>query len=172
MMRLARREKYLVSGAACAIVIFCLFQFVVFPFFDKRERLQRGTKVKENELKQIVLLAAEYDAQKRNSQGIGNFLRHRKKGFTLFSYLEREAGSAEVKDRIKYMKPSTSKGTGPYKESMVEMKLEAVTMEQLVRYLYRIESSENLITIKRISIKQNKKESGYVDAVMQVLTFL
>ncbi len=69
------------------------------------------------------------------------------------------------------MKPSISSGTGPYKESMVEMKLEAITLRQLVGYLYRIESPDDLINIKRISISQNKKEQGYLDAIIQVLTF-
>ena len=69
------------------------------------------------------------------------------------------------------MKPSDSQGTGPYKESMVEMKLEGITLNQLVGYLYRIESPENIISIKRISITENKKESGYLDTILQVLTF-
>ena len=69
------------------------------------------------------------------------------------------------------MKPSNPQGTGPYKESMIEMKLEGITLNQLVGYLYRIESPENIIGIKRISIKENKKESGYLDAILQVLTF-
>ena len=89
----------------------------------------------------------------------------------LFSFLEKSAGDAELKGHIKYMKPSTAQSAGPYRESKVEMKLEQVTLKQLVDYLYRIESPEKLISIKRISIKENKGESGYIDAVLQVLTF-
>lgn len=117
------------------------------------------------------MLGAEYQAIKKSSQVIDQFLAGRKKGFTLFSFLDRAAGEAEVKDHIKYMKTSTSKGKVPYKESMIEMKLNAITLNQLVGYLYRIESPENVIKIKRISITENKKESGYIDAVLQVLTF-
>ena len=69
------------------------------------------------------------------------------------------------------MKPSTSQGRGLYKEIMVEMKLEAITLNQLVNYLYGIESPEDLISIKRISIKENQRESGLLDAILQVLTF-
>ena len=54
---------------------------------------------------------------------------------------------------------------------MVEMKLVAITLKQLTQYLHRIESPEDLRSIKRISIKQNKKEAGYLDAVLQALTF-
>ena len=69
------------------------------------------------------------------------------------------------------MKPSISKEEGSYQETMVEMKLEALTLEQLVRYLYRIEIPIDLIVIKRISIQANKREKGYLDAILQVLTY-
>ncbi len=170
-MRLAKREKYLVGIAICFIVVFFLFQFLISPFFEKRERLQRGVMAKEEGLREILSMSAEYQAYKGDSLGIQQLLAQRKKGFTLFAFLERAAGEAGVKEHIEYMKPSTSKGTGPYKESMVEMKLEAITLNQLTGYLYRIESPEDLIGIKRISIKQNKKEAGYLDAVLQAMTY-
>ncbi len=69
------------------------------------------------------------------------------------------------------MKPSVSAGPGPYKESLVEMKLEAITLKQLIDYLYRIESPDDVVSIKRASISENKRESAYLDAILQVLTF-
>ncbi len=170
-MKLAKREKYFISIAAVSISIFLLFEFLIFPFLEKRERIQGGIKAKEERMREIVMLGAEYQAIKKSSQVIDQLLAGRKKGFTLFSFLDRAAGEAEVKDHIKYMKPSTSKGKGPYKESIIEMKLNAITLNQLVGYLYRIESPENVIKIKRISITENKKGSGYIDTVLQVLTF-
>lgn len=170
-MKLARREKYIVFFGAGAIAIFILFQFLIFPFFDKRDRTLRGVKAKEEGLKEIVRLSARYQEHKRGSEGMGEILARREKGFTLFSFLESAAGQTQVKEHIKYMKPSSSQDSGPYKESMVEMKLEGITLKQLAGYLHRIESSEKLITVKRISIKESKAESGYLEAILQVLTF-
>ena len=170
-MKLARREKYLVSAGVGFVLIFLLFQFLIFPFFESRRRMGSGLKAKERGLDEIMKLRAEYQTYQNSSQGIQQVLGKRRRGFTLFAYLEEAAGKAEVKTNIKYMKPSTSSGTGPYKESTVEMKLEAVTLEQLAGFLYRIESPDNLVNIKRISINENTKEKGYLDAVMQVLTF-
>ena len=76
-----------------------------------------------------------------------------------------------VKEKIKYMKPSTSKGTGPYKESMVEMKLEGITLEQLAGYLHRVELPQKAIIIKRISVKENVREAGSLEAVLQAITY-
>ncbi|MDB9822801.1 hypothetical protein OAC89_03795 [Deltaproteobacteria bacterium] len=170
-IKLAKREKYFVSIAAGLIAVFFLFQFLVFPFVEKRERLLKGINTKEDGLKEIALLRSEYEDYKRYSQSIETVLSGRKKGFTLFSFLENAAGDAQVKDHITYMKPSSTKGSGPYKELMVEMKLEGITINQLTSYLFRIEDPEEFIVIKRISINDNKKEDGYLDSILQVLTF-
>lgn len=170
-MKLAKREKYFISIAVCAIAIFLMFQFLIFPFFEEKKRIHRGIRTKAEGLEEMTRLGAEYRVHKKGFQGIKQILARRKKGFTLFSFLEKAAGETELKGHIKYMKPSSSQGTGPYKESMVEMKLEGITLNQLVGYLYRIESPENIISIKRIAIKENKKEPGYLDAILQVLTF-
>ncbi len=169
-MRLARREKYLVSLAGCIIALLILFHFLILPFFEKKDSLEQGSKAKEIALKEVLLMSAEYQAHKKNFQGLQKLLAKRNKGVTLFSFLEKEADEAAVKGHIKYMKPSVSQGTGQYKESMVEIKLEGITLKQLTGYLYRIESPEDVISIKRISIKENKKESGYLDSILQVMT--
>ena len=170
-MKFARREKYFISAAAVFIGIFCLFQFLVFPFLDTRRKFQRGVSVKKGALKEIARLSSEYNRYRKSSQDIQQVIAHRRKGFTLFSFLEGKAGDAGVKEYIKYMKPSISKEVGPYRESMVEMKLEEITLNQLVGYLYRIESRDNVVSIKRVSIKKNKKKPGYLDTILQIVTF-
>ena len=169
-MKLGKRERYLVILAGSCLVVFLLFQFLFFPFFEKRQRMKRGLQAKQEALKEIVLLSAKYRSYKTGSRGLQNILTGRKAGFTLFSFLEREAGEALVKGHIKYMRPSVLKGTGPYEESMVEMKLEGISLGQLVDYIYRIESPQDVVGIKRISIKENKSDTGYLDAILQVLT--
>lgn len=169
-MKLAKREKYLSILIGCAVSAFLLFEILLFPFFDKRERIKRGIRIREKGTEEMVVLSSKYRNSEKGAKAIGRLLDKRRKGFTLFSFLEKEAGTAGVKDRIKYMKPSVAESAGRYKESMVEMKLEGITLNQLVGYLHRIESPENVIRIKRMSIKQNSKEKGYLDAIVQVLT--
>jgi general secretion pathway protein M len=171
VVKLAKREKALVGMAAGCLAVFILFQFLIFPLLDSKERMERGIKTKEAALKEVLTLSAEYQAQQKGTQDIAQALSSRKKGFTLFSFLDEAAGAANVKSFIKYMKPSTSPGTGAYQESTVEMKLEGITLEQLMGYVYRIESPNDLVNIRRVTISENKKETGYLDAVLQVFTF-
>ncbi|RJR17065.1 MAG: hypothetical protein C4582_13670 [Desulfobacteraceae bacterium] len=169
-MKLARRERYLVTVASLAVFLFLAFHFAVIPFFEKMANLRSGIDSRERALRDMAGLAAQYREITENSKGREELIRRRPKGFTLFSFLEKAAGESAVKDRIKYMKPSTSQTTGPYKESMVEMQMEEITLKQLVDYLYRVEYGDKLVQIKRVSIKESRRESGYLDAVIQVVS--
>ena len=170
-MQLAKREKYLIALAAVVIVFAVVIQFAVMPFFEKRERYKNNVTVKQENLQRMVALRQEYLLLQQDSDTLAQRLKSRPKNFTLFSFLEKAAGDAGVKNNIKSMKPSASTGKGPFKESLVEMKLERITLSQMVGYLKLIESPDNLVSIKRISIQSNKKETQFLDAILQVLTF-
>jgi general secretion pathway protein M len=169
-MKLARREKYLIAAAASIVAVTLFFQLLILPFTENRRRLQRGIIAKQEALQTMDALSAEFKELTENAQGTKQRLAGRRKNFTLFSYLEQAAGADDIKSHIKYMKPSESTGKGPFNESLVEMKLEQVSLKQLTDYLQKIESPAELVSIRRISIQSNKTESGFLDAILQVLT--
>ena len=77
-----------------------------------------------------------------------------------------------MKDHIAYMKPSTSvKEDSGLKISRVELKLQDVTMKDLTEYLFQVETSENMVIVRRLSVTKTGKDSGLVTAVLQVETF-
>ncbi len=170
-MQLAKREKYLIGLAVCVIVFAVVIQLVIMPFVDGRQRMQNSVVAQERNLQEIVRLSQEYKALEQDSETLTQRLASRPGNFTLFSFLEKAAGKAGVKNNIKYMKPSASTGKGPFKEALVEMKLERITLKQMVDYLKLIESPDDIVSVKRISVQTNKKETQYLDAILQVLTF-
>jgi general secretion pathway protein M len=169
-MKLAQREKNFIAAAACVVAGALLLQLVVLPVIDNRSHMQRGIEAKSEALRTMVTLSGEYTRFQEDARGTKKRLAGRQKNFTLFSYLEKAAGEAAVKKHIKYMKPSASTVKGPFKESLVEMKLEKVTLQQLTGYLQKIESPQDIVSIRRISVQSGKGEDGYLDAVLQVLT--
>jgi len=170
-MQLAKREKYLIFLAVIVIFLALVIELAVMPFVEKRDQYATNVKTKQVNLQEMVQLRQEYLALQQDADTLAQRLAGRQKSFTLFSYLEKAAGEAGVKEKIKYMKPSASSGKGPFKESLVEMKLEKITLRQMVGYLKLIESPAMLVSIKRISVQSNKKETQYLDAILQVLTF-
>jgi len=171
LRKLSKREKYSISAAAALIYLFIMFQFIVFPFMEKREQLSRNLLVKTKILQDMLILKSEYEVINKKVNLSKVRFKSREKGFTLFSFLDRLAGKAGVKDHITYMKPSSSaRKDSQYKVSLVEMKLQAVIFQQLVTYLLMVETSKNVVSVKRISISKTKKQEAAFDAVLQVET--
>jgi general secretion pathway protein M len=170
-LNINKREKIAVVAAACAIFIFILLQFLVFPLFDKRERLSTMLSARQQELVEIRLLQAEYRQTHEKINRAQRFLKARQPGFTLFSFLETLAGQTGVKSHIAYMRPNTTVvKESPYRLSMVEMKLQEITMSQLLAYLHGIETSRNMISVKRLSVSKGERKTDLINAVFQVQT--
>ena len=170
-IKLNKRETFAVAGAAAAIVIFLVLQILVFPLFEKNAQLSRTLTTRQQEREQIHLLQAEYLKTAEKAQAAQRHLKSRKQGFTLFSFLETLAGQTGVKSHIAYMRPTTtSQKDSPYRLSMVEMKLQEITMAQLLAYLHGIETSADMISIKRLSISKGEQKADLINTVFQVET--
>ena len=171
LKKLTRREKYSLFVGAGAIFLLVVLQGIVLPAFDKRERLVRVLGAKAKILEEMTALKSEYHAIVQETEISKVLLAKREKGFTLFSFLDRLTGNAGIKDHVNYMKPSTTvQKNSPYKISMVEMKIQDITLAQLIAYLHMVETSKNGVAVTRLSISITSKPKGFIDALLQVET--
>lgn len=168
---LSSREKWVLGGGVVFVVCFLLLQLIILPFFQAKGNLEESIARKEQELIDIKLLQQEYQDLKNEEGTIQARIEQRGGGFTLFTFLDRQADKAKVRKQIQYMKPSTSEGDDVLNETMVEMKLQQVTLEALIEFLRLIESEENVVFIRRISIQESGDSEGYLDSIMQIVTF-
>lgn len=171
--RLSKRERAAIWLGVAFICIFVLFRLAVFPFMDQRERLGRILETNIKNLQEIRVLKSEYEALNRRADTSKFRFEKRSKGFTLFSFLDMLAGEVGIKESIAYMKPSTTvQKEGSYKISLVEMKLTGITMEQMTQYLHKIETSQNMVSIKRLSLTKPDETQKRLNAVLQVQTLV
>ena len=171
-MALTPKDRRALVIGISALALFLLVQFVLFPLFDKRKRLNRGISIRQKGLVEMQEMQSRYTQLSRQSNTLEQLVSRRSGEFGLFSFLEKMAAEAEVKENIAYMKPSDATGDGELQQSMVEMKLNAINLKQLVSFLERIESPENIVELKRISIQENKKQEGTLDVIMQVISLV
>lgn len=152
-------------------MLFLVLQLLLFPFLAKVDNLRSGVVAKKAALREMQVLRDQYRSSRQGSLDVAERLARRQKGFTLFPFLEEAATGAAIKANIKYMKPSQTGGDGVRQESQVEMKLEKITLPQLVDFLRRIESPQNVVSVRRITVQESKSLPGALDVVLQVVTF-
>ena len=170
-INLNKREKISVAAAAAAVVIFAVLQFLVFPLLDENSQLTRKLVSKQQELQEMRLLQTEYRQTAQKAEQAQQFIKQRRRGFTLFSFLETLAGRTNVKNNITYMRPtSTPRQDSPYRLSTVEMKLTDITISQLMAYLHGVETSRNMIFVKRLTVSKAEQKPDLITTIFQVET--
>lgn len=168
--KLSSREKWVLFGGIGFVLCFLIVQLVIVPVFDARSNLQKSIIRKKQELVEIKNLQQEYRSLKSKEGTIQARINQRGSGFTLFTFLDQQANEAKVKKQIQYMKPSTVDGD-ELNEAMVEMKLQRITLSDLVGFVRLIESEENVVFIRRFSIQESGDAQGYFDSILQIVTF-
>jgi general secretion pathway protein M len=170
-MKLNRRERAAVLVGVGFLCLFVVVRFVVFPFMDRKDRLKRNLVVNTRNLEEIRSLKSEYETLVSTGEQAEKRFKQRRKSFTLLSFLVQVAGEVGIKDKMASMKPTlTQQKDSPYKISQVEMKLKGLTLEQITQYLYKIETSKNMVNIKRISLTKSDDQMGILNVTLQVET--
>ncbi|VEN72556.1 conserved hypothetical protein [Candidatus Desulfarcum epimagneticum] len=170
-LKLSGREIRMIWAAGGVLVLIAALQFAVIPAVSQSIYLERQIALKKKRVLETRLLEARYREIDRKALDAKMKLNKRPRGFTLFSFLDALAGKTGLKSAIVYMKPNRlERKNSRYKISIVEMKMSGINMKQLVRYLYGVETSRNLIHIKKIAVTKTGKTKGAIDVVLQAET--
>lgn len=171
LKQLNPREKLVIGMGLVALTVILLVYACVLPLLERRERSAQRIVGLERELAEMQVYRDEYHQLRAETVRMAEILKKRPAGFSLFSFLDQLAGNTGIKTKIVYMKPSNVKDLEKQSNrSRVEIKLDEVTLEQISRFLYRIETSPHLISVPRLSIKQKQQSSGFLETVLQVET--
>jgi len=165
------REKQIVLGGGLLALIFICIQFIYLPVFDKNKELKQRLAAEEASLKRIRLLEKEYQGLTPDNASIMALIKNRNKGFSLFSFLDRQASKSGVKTHIDYMKPHTRDiENQPVRLSVVKLKLKQIVFRDFIRFIKAVESPKNGIWIVSLSLTKSGKKGNRLDAVLEAQT--
>ncbi|WP_027362343.1 type II secretion system protein M [Desulfospira joergensenii] len=173
MPDLSRREIVIVSFGIAFAVLFFGFQLGVAPVLENRENLGRILAQKRIALEEMVQLRRQFQSLSGTLDHRADDLARRKKGFSLFSFLDAQAEQSGVKTNVVNMKPFTRKlEKSSHSLATVKIKLKEVFLKDLVDFLLRIESSGNSVDITSLSLTKAGKEERKLDAVIETQTLM
>jgi general secretion pathway protein M len=167
---LGTRERLFIMGAGIVVLLTLLFVMVIDPMLAYSARLDKQIVAAQRELQDVNTLQQEYQRQKNVIDRI-NIQLKRQKGFSIFSRLEELAKQTDTRSKILYIKPTISNPSDAYDEESVEIKMEDVTLEQLIKYLFQIENSPQFMKIKRLYIKPRQDNRQLLSVIFRVSTF-
>jgi len=166
--KLDKRQRYIVAGAAAFVIIALILELVIFPLWDANAKIKQTLQINQKKLDEVIKLDTEFVGQEAKISKIKRVMSTRTADFSLFSYLEKKAAQAGVRGNIKYMNSSRGTQSAAFEESLIDMKLDKITIKQLTDFLYFAESSADLVRIKRITVNKMKESPEYLSAQLQI----
>ncbi|MEK6776550.1 MAG: type II secretion system protein GspM [bacterium] len=168
---LSTREQRVLLLGCIFLSVLALYTLVISPMFQKNELINIKIQKKKAELSEMNRLQSSVVQDRGGMERIKKIIEQRGQGFSVFSYLEQLATKAEVKDKILYIRPQRETPVGQFLESLAEIKLNNINLEELTRFLYQIESSEDLLYIKNLKMTTGKDQNA-LEATLSVGTLV
>jgi hypothetical protein len=166
--KLDKNQRYIVAGAAAFVLIVLILELIIFPLWDAKAKINQTLLINQKKLDEVIKLDAEFAGQEAKISKIKRVMSTRTADFSLFSYLEKKATQAGVRGNIKYMNSSRGTQSATFEESLIDMKLDKITIKQLTDFLYFAESPADLVIIKRITVNKMKESPEYLSAQLQI----
>jgi len=169
-INLSQRDQrvLIAAGAFFALMILYLGVDSVLQGYDKLE----GKIVKKRvEVEKITRLREQYMVAHKQLTDIKKKLDQMEKGFSVLSFIEDLANKENIRENIGSMKPKKIPLNDDYDESIVELKMDNVSLSELIDFIYKIENSGHLLKVKRLRIKTRYDNRDLLNVTLQVTTY-
>jgi type II secretory pathway component PulM len=157
-----RDKKVLIFGGAAAALIL-LYALVLSPLMTDLSLKRELIPKKEKELEQIKVLRTQYlDIQQRLQQAQAAAAQRG----PLLTDLENISKRANLSSKIVSLKPQEGVQAEGFKESIVEVKLENITLYDVVNYVFLLE--KDTLRIRKLQFKPRYDNPKLLNATILV----
>ncbi len=167
--RLSKKEKRLFYCALFFLSIALFDLAIVFPISSKMKSLDKEIGEKSSRIKKYLRILAQKDKIAAEREKYKFFLTSIDSENKEIIFLLKEIEALADKNSVYLtdMKPIDYEGDGIKKKYLVSLNCES-QLEQLVMFMYSIESSAGLLTIDKYEISPKSKDSSIIKCSMSI----
>ena len=170
-MNLTKREKQTIAAGAVIFGLIVAFQVFVRPAIGRLRTLRRVVSDKQQLLVDLQAKSEQYKTVSRELEKIRFELGRQPEERKILSFVERIQKDSGLMQNVVYMKPSAMTVKDINEQKTIEVKLLGVTLDQLIQFLLKIESSEFTIGFRTLEIKRSLRDLGLLDTTIQLVSF-
>ena len=168
---LTTREKGVLIAGVIILGSLLSNQFVAKPLRERVSTLDRVVESKEETLGQLKQMSNELNTLRSEVTRIHHRIEAQPNKGRVLSLLERIQEEAELSDHVIHMRPTVASLGKVYEETTIEVKLDTITLEQLLDFLSKLDALELAIGVKSLEVRHVDSSSGrLLEATVQVST--
>jgi len=166
MKRLNPREKTIVSAVLVFLVLLVVWFVLLSPYFKTMDRLERKLVGLERNLAEINRMRGQILQLRSQLASVGQ---QRQGTSPLFSQVESLTEQTGVRDQLLSMRPQPATVQGGFRQQLVEIRLESLSLAQLVQLLHAVEYRSGGIQVKSMRIKPRFEDRSMLDVNMVLM---
>lgn len=166
---LSKREKFILYAVLIFVSIAFLDRMIIDVALDRINSLDKEIKTKESEIKNYLKILAQKDRIEIQRANYSSYLGREKsenEEVTVFlKEIEGLANKAQI--YLIDMKPAGIKDEGKLKKFLINLNCEG-KMEQIITFMYDVETTNKLLTIDKYQINPKSKDSRLAKVSMVI----
>ena len=150
----SQRERIIVAAGGAVVAAVLLFLVVIDPLMATIDKLDRQARRKAKDSQELVLIAQEYVVKQARVMKLEQRMPIPPAQFSLLAFMEEATTTAQIRDRIVGIQPQAPIVVQGYQETAVDLRLDGVSLPQLLALLVAIEQAPYDVQIGRASCRE------------------
>lgn len=170
MKQLTQRERIILGIGGAALLVALLYGVVLVPWRAAEARLDRRIASYHQQMTKLERLAGNY--RQLAAEAAATEVRLARSGnIQLVPFLEGLVDGIAGRDRLTALRPQPVAPGGKVREERVELQLQRLRLDQVVRLLQAIDSAEACLATRQLRLRQRFDDPSLLDAELTVAAY-
>ncbi len=165
------RERIIVAAGGAMVAAALVFLLIIDPVMATIDKLDRQAKRKAKESQELALVAQEYVVKQARIAKLEERMPSPPAQFSLLAFMEEATTAAQIRDRIAGMQPQAPIVVQGYQETAVDLRLDGVSLPQLLALLVAIERAPYDVQVHHLQLKPKYDNPVNLDATLKIVTY-
>jgi general secretion pathway protein M len=165
------RERIIVSAGGAMVAAALVFLLIVDPLLASIDKLDRQAQRKAKDSQELALVAQEYVLKQARIAKLEQRMPSPPAQFSLLAFMEEATTTAQIRDRIVGMQPQAPIVVQGYQETAVDLRLDGVSLPQLLALLVAIEQAPYDVQVRHLQMKPKYDNPVSLDATLKIVTY-
>ncbi len=161
-----REKTVVISGSVVLLLLFVWFALLQ-PYFDVMNTLDRKISAHRQNLGKVEQMADQITQLRLQLADVGT---QNKGDRPLFSQVESLAEKTGVREQLLSMRPQPATTQGTFRQQLVEIRLDKITLLQLVKLLHAVEYRSGGVQVKSMRVTPRFEDRSLLDVNMVLMS--
>ena len=167
----SQRERIIVAAGGAVAGAVLVFLLAIDPLMASIDKLDRQAVRKAKDSQELASVAQEYVLKQARLAKLEQRMPVPPAQFSLLAFMEEATTTAQIRDRIAGMQPQTPIAVQGYEETAVDLRLDGVTLPQLLALLVAIQQAPYDVQVHHLQVKPKYDNPINLDATLKIVTY-